>query len=720
MAIGAYDQPAQSNLINTYQQLPFEAILQAGMARQGRYEQTVESMDSAQDYLDQLQAIQGEHENYLNQSKIKMGEIASKYANQDLSQTYVRRQLKDEIRRSIDPSTINRISQSKKNFDEAQKLKAEYDMRGLLYAPYDQAMDPALNGSLKLSQTYDYQPRAFQDPEKVVGDYFSKISPDKKVVTSPDGMIKEITTRSLSKLQNAVSSDYRTFADTPQGQWVVSQYMKNNPGTELTPDDIVKGYMNDVAKRYVVTGEDYVGYDPDAKSRASGKNKTVPVGFIGNIYEQGRAEEKDEKEWKPKENLKAISSVQSQIDKVNSDLRNKNIGSKQRLQKQLELDDLNSEKLRLQKIREDVLVRAGQPTELDTNQKNTIFTKLKDKHPGLLNEEADLAIEVGEMLFNTKTSGRYDAGDKWLKENYPGIDDASKRRVLSAAIGAPYNTAYSLIKDYMPSKSEIKQSFKEQADKLDAHPGMVPYSTSRSSGGIEFVLNGKTGEYDTPSAAQDVIKGIKLNPDLQKLEIYRDNKYVTIGNDKSAKSLMDKFNAGKNLTNTIIPIMPNKDGEFQLEFRLQDKDDKVSEDVYRTVLNDQSQLNAFARDYRTMSNIDRTGVADGNYTRSYVFSNPRIASDYATQKNLDTRRIVLSGSEDNPIEVFIKKNTDRTRDIVDAEDNVVNMEMPDGSIRPLSGLDSDESTLQLLYEIQMNLDPRVVQEIDYIRQSLNK
>ena len=298
-----FDQPAQSQMINTYVQAPYQEILQAGLARQGRYDETLAAIQANQEYLDQLQAIQGTvHEDYLNQSRQKIEDISNQFSNKDLSDPFIRRQLRDEIRKQIDPTTINRIVQSKQNYDLAQKMKAEYDMRGLYYDPYDAAMDPARNKSLQLKELYSYTPRAFQDPEKMAGKYFESISPTKVVVPDEEfGIFKEVTSRSLNQLTQAVDSNWRTFADTPQGQWVLMQY-RQRTGDNSTPDEsVVKGYMNDVAKRYVMYAEDTAGQIPGWTERSrGGKDKDDYIfnasSETQNIPNENRINPKDMKE----------------------------------------------------------------------------------------------------------------------------------------------------------------------------------------------------------------------------------------------------------------------------------------------------------------------------------------------------------------------------------------------------------------------------------------
>lgn len=249
-----YDRPAESNIINTYVAAPYQEILQAGLAKQGRYDETLSALQANQEYLDQLQALEGSGQaEYLNQSRAGIEDISKSFANKDLSDPFIRRQLRDEIRRRIDPTRINNIVQSQKNLAERNKMIAEYDARGLYYEPYERTQDPYYTKQLSPDQVYNYTPRAFQDPEKVVDEYFKSIKPTTRPGFDYEkGVMYEVTGLPLNRLIEAVQSNWRSFADTPQGQWVVEQYKRNNPEGEKDPQKIVTGYLNDVAKRYVI------------------------------------------------------------------------------------------------------------------------------------------------------------------------------------------------------------------------------------------------------------------------------------------------------------------------------------------------------------------------------------------------------------------------------------------------------------------------------------
>jgi hypothetical protein len=699
MAIGAYDRPAESNIINTYVPLPFDAIVQAGAARQGRYDAAQQSMDAAEDYLDQIQAIEGAHENYLNNAKSKYNNIATKYANKDLSQSYIRRQFKDDIKRNIDPSTINRIVQSRKNYDENKKYKAELAARGLYYEPYDRAMDPALNGSLTPNQLYDYVPMAFQDPEKVAGEYFSKIAPSKRVINR-NGMLIEVTSRDLSQLQKAVASDWRTFADTPQGQWVVNQYIANNPGGETDPAKIVQGYMNDVAKRHVIPPqEDYVGYDPYAKARATGKSNST-MGFSPNaitaIPGEGLALPNYETKWK--KNRNEIQNLTASIDLVNSTLRNKNISPEARKEQEAMLEELTEKKNRLTRIREDLFTQAG--IETDYTKVKTDFDKYNSK---LSEKDRATAYDIGLHMYELGTNKAADV-DAYITANYPELKGKEKRQMINNAMYKE-NSVYELFDRNEAGRYEKKQAFKQYSPKSESHPSLLP-PISKVEGGVEFLANPyDEGKFNIASEAQQVVKGIQENPQAFKLSLYNGKDFVNMDKDQ-----IEKFNAGSTLHYTAFPLLPNKKGEYELEFRIKDKDDKVSKEIYRVAFSDDSQIDRFANDYFKQSTFFADGNPDDMFSRGYALSHSYIAKTFMAQKDKDVKKIPIQTISGDTTYVKVQKDDDGSYVITDNNDMIIITDLPDGSQQPLRGYTSDEEAVQALLDLQLNNDAGIIKK----------
>lgn len=280
MAISQYDQPAQSNLINTYVPVPFQEILQAGIARQGRYDDTLQALQANQEYLDQLQAIEGTiQEDYLNQSRQKIQDIASQYANKDLSNAYIRRQLRDDVRRNINPATISNIIQSKKNYDAAQKMKAELDARGLYFEPYDRTQDPAITGSLGINDLYQYTPRAFQDPDELIINRFKSLPVAESSTVEGNQIFRRQSNEAA--ISQTMNETVRNIKDSPQGEWIIRQAKAN--GTYTGDDnETVQRYIESLRPEYTINNKIHQGFVPEYMLKGNDKQPDIPFNASNN------------------------------------------------------------------------------------------------------------------------------------------------------------------------------------------------------------------------------------------------------------------------------------------------------------------------------------------------------------------------------------------------------------------------------------------------------
>lgn len=266
MPVSFLDRPAESNIINTYVQAPYQEILQAGLARQSRYDETLNALQANQEYLDQLQAIEGTaQEEYLNQSRQKIASIAEQYANKDLSNSYIRRQLRDEVRRNINPATINTIVQSKKNQELRNKYIMEGKAKNMYYEPYEQLTDPILNKTLGVNQLYDYLPNLMVDPDTYIGEtYYKNLEPT--VSSSVEGNENiRYTRRSLKDLANAANRNILDFADTTQGKAILA--VAQARGDNRPKEEILRDVMAEVAPEYVINNREHQGYVPEYMMR---------------------------------------------------------------------------------------------------------------------------------------------------------------------------------------------------------------------------------------------------------------------------------------------------------------------------------------------------------------------------------------------------------------------------------------------------------------------
>jgi len=626
MALSFYDQPAQSNVINTYVAAPYQEILQAGLAKQGRYDETLAAMQANQEYLDQLQAIEGTvHEDYLNKARTSIGNIASVFANKDLSDPFIRRQLRDEIRKQIDPATISRITESKKNYDTAQKMKAELDMRGLYFEPYDKMSDPALTGSLSLNDVYNYTPRAFQDPEKVAGSYFESINPDKRIVSDEStGMITEVTERSLGKMRDAVSSNWRTFADTPQGQWVVQQYRQRSGDKSTTDESIVKGYLDDVAKRYAFVSRDYAGAIPGWTKRQDKEESNFIVPNFSPTLDQ-QAQPKEKSEYKGKQFVNKYYSDLSTLREYQSQLSYaKDPNKKKELQNKIGL------------------------LQGDIERREQIFNTIPE-YKEIFNEENRKLNDIKD-LYDDVSKSDIDKINKAIKAN--NYEDSNLHKQMKKKYG--YFKTNTLVDHLSDLNKYVEKKRKTVARKGINELDLPSETTDKLSVTPQIrTSNGVVSTYDSVITGQQESSKLGMlfnfwnnNPDMLEGRIESQD-----GEDIKIKEFKDSDGMILNAYSTL----PDEKGWYVSVTTT--KDDKSTGRQYKIYLdnNNPTQKLSLAEDL----------LHNGNWADSYRILNDHIANSIVQQRNSKNINVPVLDYRDNQYKYTkIIRNEYGTYDVV--------------------------------------------------------
>lgn len=116
-------------------ELPFNEILGALTARQGRYDQVTEQAAAAKAALAKIQAIPGTpDEMYVKEKQRKLDELVNKYADSDLSKQPGVDMMKDVRTLALDPS-LPKIETSFSGWNELQNNKEKLKLEGK-YSPY--------------------------------------------------------------------------------------------------------------------------------------------------------------------------------------------------------------------------------------------------------------------------------------------------------------------------------------------------------------------------------------------------------------------------------------------------------------------------------------------------------------------------------------------------------------------------------------------------------
>lgn len=238
-----YDTPAQSNIINTYQPIPFEEMLQAGQARQSRYDETLSALQAQEDALARLPYVAGgEEEAYVKGVISDVDTLARQAINKDLSQGMNRRWLQNSLRNKVDLNLLSTITRNKEAYDKAREAEFQLRRDNQYYEPYEMENDPYKNiQNFKLGQTYNYLPQAMTDPDTVLAKYFEAIPEDAYTYVDPNtGQVKDVVAKTKEKLLSALANDADTLALNPSMKWMVEQYRRNHPeAKDMTTREIV-------------------------------------------------------------------------------------------------------------------------------------------------------------------------------------------------------------------------------------------------------------------------------------------------------------------------------------------------------------------------------------------------------------------------------------------------------------------------------------------------
>jgi len=279
MAISQYDNPAQSDFINTYSPIPFNELMQAGAIKQKQYETGLDNLMQTYEDTHNLKYIpESKDEQYIKNEVIPTAKnIVDKYSNMDLSDPVVRRQMRTDFNTNIDKNRIKDIQDSfsgwQQNQQWRQKLKAEGKYQDFLDTP-DIGYDTSVMG------TYQKLTPAAMDFRKEADEYFTGIEGD----SYTDPITKEIRVSvNPKKIENIAADNVQTFLETTAGQQKVLQYKMLHPDTKATPQQIVYEYLLVRGKKKLYNRHQV--FLPEHKTRSKEKEKEVvnPIGGIESI-----------------------------------------------------------------------------------------------------------------------------------------------------------------------------------------------------------------------------------------------------------------------------------------------------------------------------------------------------------------------------------------------------------------------------------------------------
>ena len=247
MAINRYDTPARSEFINTYVPIPFEQMVAAGQVQQQRYDQAAAALDQKLADAANLKAIPNSVDyQYIQGVQSQMRDIADEYAQKDLANPVIRRQLNQKIRGSIDASRIRAIQDSYAGWATQQQHKARLISRRQYNEYIDE--DPSF-GYDSRGGVYNYLTPAYEDPRATLEALFN--SPaylrGRTLGNTPEGYTR--IGRTMDDVNEIAESQWYDVLQTPAGQDIIKIYRGQNPLSEESDETIIKEWIRDVGRQ---------------------------------------------------------------------------------------------------------------------------------------------------------------------------------------------------------------------------------------------------------------------------------------------------------------------------------------------------------------------------------------------------------------------------------------------------------------------------------------
>lgn len=223
--VNRFDQPAQSQFINTYVPIPFDQMMQAGAMKQQRYDQTAAATDQALAQAEQLTAIPNSiDEQYMATVRDTMRDIRDKYATMDLSDSMVVREMNNEMNQRINKELVRKAQESRAAWDVAQKTKQQLIAQGKYNPLLDK--DPG-EGYDSSTGTYAYTPQGEIDRYDTAKSIFGDLTP-RSMEAKADGMYKIYDIIDDTDIQGVANTRWSSFADTTVGQQLMELYAVRN------------------------------------------------------------------------------------------------------------------------------------------------------------------------------------------------------------------------------------------------------------------------------------------------------------------------------------------------------------------------------------------------------------------------------------------------------------------------------------------------------------
>ena len=629
MAVNRYSKPARSEFINTYVPIPFNEMVAAGQIQQGRYDAASAGLDEKVADAAALKAIPNTVDyQYVKGVQNTMEDVVEKYADKDLGNAVIRRQLNADIRSSIDADRLRSIQDSYSAWGQQQKHKAQLvaNRRYNQFTDEDPASDPNFDST---QGVYNYLTPAYEDPRQTLEQLFN--SPG-YLRGRPLGKTAEGYTRQgrdKTDVDNTAESQWYDILQTPAGQDVVKIFRGQNPGDQTKDKDIIKEWIRDVGyQEYTFEGLE------------GSRDPVTPAGTTGGTPQSLieltlRQQPYSETSRNYKKGVKAVVEGQKQIKELEAVVESLGVDSKQGMQVQEQIEQIKEDLAPYENVTKRLNEFYSEPyrTSIDS-----IYGKMGDRITSLLTQPVDAPgdgqfglsgnftpeeageisdrlsgiieeiVQTGEGL--NKFLGRGSEGLVGWKEMYKekyGTEEFNDLMLnepsnLRASIKDPKpENLTSIIKDAVAKRGQLLDIEKDiKKDIKEDGFGVVDKGVSESTVLLPTMdVETKTLKHWKTNKVQDsetyrVLDAVSVSPEDFKVDVVSSS---DLSSKQKAKALDELKNANK-----VVPISINES------------------DVEGTYL--------YARAYKTDKNGTNQRIENGFKVRLDRSQSYAIASDY--------------------------------------------------------------------------------------------
>jgi hypothetical protein len=200
MASNKYDQAAQAQFINTYVPIPFEQMMQAGQAKQNRYDKASMAVDSAIGAAEQIEAIPfSDDERRAKEYIANMRAVRDEFVTKDLSDPFVQREMSNKLRTAVNTEDIKHIQQSHQGYVAYNKELSDNESKGI---PTPDFKKQKFEGYDSRKGVFTGNASTYKDPQKELDDFFKPLE-----VTNKGSFREKINGKETGYISNLLSID---------------------------------------------------------------------------------------------------------------------------------------------------------------------------------------------------------------------------------------------------------------------------------------------------------------------------------------------------------------------------------------------------------------------------------------------------------------------------------------------------------------------------------